>query len=387
MQARAIDKTILHLAVAANTVGLGVILALLAELQDAYDLPTSGLGLIAGASFLTSFFAYLGLSRLADRGYAKAMLMAGSVVGSAALVLTAYAHNLWLLVFARAMLGLAEGVFVPAARRVVLDWSPDRPGEVLGTIMAASVGGFLLGPVIGGLLAPRFGLEVPFLIPAVLVAAAIPVIARLRAPVPTAAVGESSFLGLLRNRFVLAGILFMCVDFLTFGVFDSVWSRLLTDAGASTEFIGVTFAIVALPLLFLTRVLGRLVDGRSPMSVAVPGVGAMLIALLGYVWLQTPIALAGAALVQGFGVAAISPAGSALVASGSPPDRIAQGQGLMEAVGFAVAAAAALPSGLIYGSLGKAALFSGVAGIAAVLAATAWWIGRGGVGTRAAARS
>jgi len=269
VQARAVDKVILHVAVAANTVGLGVILALLAELQDAYDLPTSGLGLIAGASFVTSFFAYLGLSRFADRGHAKAMLMAGSLVGSAALVLTAFAQDLWLLVFARAMLGLAEGVFVPAARRVVLDWDPDRPGEVLGTIMAASVGGFLLGPVIGGLLAPRFGLEVPFLLPAVIMMAAVPVIARLRAPVPIPAEGESSFMGLLRNRLVVAGILFMCVDFLTFGVFDSMWSRLLTDAGATTEFIGLTFALVAVPMLLLTRVLGRLVDRRSPMSVAI----------------------------------------------------------------------------------------------------------------------
>jgi len=385
VQARAVDKVILHVAVAANTVGLGVILALLAELQDAYDLPTSGLGLIAGASFVTSFFAYLGLSRFADRGHAKAMLMAGSLVGSAALVLTAFAQDLWLLVFARAMLGLAEGVFVPAARRVVLDWDPDRPGEVLGTIMAASVGGFLLGPVIGGLLAPRFGLEVPFLLPAVIMMAAVPVIARLRAPVPIPAEGESSFMGLLRNRLVVAGILFMCVDFLTFGVFDSMWSRLLTDAGATTEFIGLTFALVAVPMLLLTRVLGRLVDRRSPMSVAIPGVAVLLAGVSGYMWLGSPMLLAGAALLQGIGVAAVAPAGSALVAAGSPPDRIAQGQGLMEASGFAIAAAAALPSGVIYGAWGRGTLFGGMVGIGGLVAVAAWLVGRSGTARAAAA--
>jgi MFS family permease len=272
---RAVDWAILHVAVAANTVGLGVILSLLAEMQDAYGLPTGGLGLIAGASFATSFLAYLGLSRFADRGYAKAMLLAGSVFGSSALVLTAYGRDLWVLVFARAVLGLAEGVFVPAARRVVLDWSPDRPGEALGTVMAASVGGFLLGPVLGGLLAPRFGLEIPFLIPAALVAAALPVIARMRAPAPAPATSPSSYRTLLGSRFVLAGILFVAVDFLVFGVFDSVWARLLADSGASTGFVGLTFAVVAIPLLVLTRPLGKLVDRRSPQSVAVPG--AMLV--------------------------------------------------------------------------------------------------------------
>jgi len=373
---RKVDKAILHMAVAANTVGLGVILALLAELQDAHGLPTSGLGLIAGSSFLAAFVAYLVLARYADRGHAKAMLVAGSLVGVAALVMTAYADSLWLFVVARALLGLAEGAFVPAARRVVLDWDPDRPGEVLGKIMAASVGGFLLGPVIGGLLAPRFGLRVPFLLPAAVLLAAIPVVARLRAPAPIPGVTSTSLLALLRNRAVLAGVGFIAIDFMTFGVFDAVWARLLSDRGASIAFIGVTFAAISIPLVVLGPGLGRRVDRQSPTAVAIPGLIAVLVSIVGYAWIQSPVALTGVALLHGVGSAAIAPAGSALVAAGSPPDMLARGQGLMEAVGFAVAAAAALPSGWVYETHGRGWLFGSIAGIGSIIAAAAWWSGR-----------
>ncbi len=67
---RRIDLIILHGAVAANTIGLGVIITLLAELQDAYHLPTAGLGLVAAAAFVAAFLSFITLSRYADRGYA-----------------------------------------------------------------------------------------------------------------------------------------------------------------------------------------------------------------------------------------------------------------------------------------------------------------------------
>jgi DHA1 family multidrug resistance protein-like MFS transporter len=376
MKARGFDKVILHLAVAANTVGLGVVLSLLADLQDAYDLPTGGLGLIAGSSFAAAFVAYLGLARFADRGHAKAMLMAGSLAGAVALVVMALADRLWMFVAARTLLGLAEGAFVPAARRVVLDWDPDRPGEVLGRITAASVGGFVLGPVLGGLVAPRFGLRLPFLLPAAVLLVAVPVITRLRAPDSVADGPRRGLASLFRSRLVVAGLLFVSVDFLTFGVFDAVWARLLADRGATTAFIGFSFGAAAVPLMVLAPGLGRLVDRRSAASVALPGLVVLLAAVTGYGMLETPGLLTAAGLLHGAGAAAIAPAGAALVAAGSPPDMIARGQGLMEAVGFVVAAAAALPAGWAYEAVGRGVMFGAVAALGAVLTAVGWFVGR-----------
>ena len=376
MGARRTDQIILHLAVAANTVGLGVVLALLADLQDAYGLPTAGLGLIAGSSFVTSFVAYLWLSRYADRGHAKIMLIVGLLVGAASLVMTAYARDLWLFVVARAVLGLAEGAFVPAARRVVLDWSPDRPGEVLGRILAASVGGFALGPLIGALLAARFGLRIPFLVPAAVLLAAVPVVTRLRAPAPLAITAEKGLLSLLGSRLVVAGMAFSAVDFLTIGAFDAVWARLLADRGASSVFVGLSFTLIAIPLVLLAPRFGRLTDRRSPTLVAIPGVLIVSAAVLGYGWLGAPLLLAGAALVHGVGTAALAPAGAALVAAGSPPDMMARGQGLMEAVGFIVAAAAAIPAGWAYETMGRGVWWTGIATVAWAVFVFGWWMAR-----------
>lgn len=371
---RRTDQFILHVAVAANTIGLGVIIALLADLQDAYDLPTAGLGLVAGIAFITAFIGYIWFSRYADRGHAKTMLIVGSLTGALALVMAAYARGLWTLVFARAVLGFAEGAFVPAARRVVLDWSPDRPGEVLGRIMAASVAGFALGPVVGALLADRFGLRVPFLVPAALLLMAVPVVARLRAPEPIPILEERSLFSLLRNRLVLAGVAIGSVEFATFGSFDAIWARLLTDLGASTVFIGVSFTVMAAPLVLLASRFGRLVDRRSPMLVAGVGMIAVAPAVFAYGWLGFPVVLGAAGLVHATGSAALSPAAAALVAQGSPPDMVARGQGLLEAVGFLAAAAAALPTGWAYETIGRGPWFTMLAVLCVIAFAMGWWL-------------
>ncbi len=360
---RRVDQLILHLAVAANAVGLGVILALLADLQDAYALPTAGLGLIAGSSFVAAFFAYVWLSRYADRGHAKAMLIAGTLLGAAALILAAYARELWTFVAARAILGLAEGAFVPAARRVVLDWTPNKPGEVLGRILAASVAGFALGPVIGVLLAEQFGLQVPFLAPAAVLLLAVPVVFRLRAPAPVPISEEKPTLSLLRNRLVLAGLAFGAIDFATIGTVDALWARLLTDRGASTVFVGASFTLMAIPMIGLAPVFGRLADRLTPTRVGRLAMLLVVPALLGYGWLEAPVLLAITGIVHAVGIAALAPAGAALVAAGSPLDMVARGQGLLEAVGFLAAAAASFPSGWAYETIGRTTWFAGMAAL------------------------
>lgn len=373
---RRTDLIILHAAVAANTVGLGVILTLLAELQDAYRLPTAGLGLVAAAAFITAFLGFVWLSRYADRGHAKAMLIIGTLTGALALVMAAFARGLWSLVLARAILGLAEGAFVPAARRVVLDWAPDRPGEVLGKILAASVAGFALGPVVGALLADRFGLKVPFLVPAAILLLAVPAVSRLRSPHTLPIIDEQSLFSLLHNRLVLAGLAIGAVEFALIGSLDALWARLLSDLGASTVFIGMSFTLLAIPLVSLATRFGRLVDQKSPVTVGAMGMVAIVPAVLGYGWLTAPLALALAGIVHSFGSAALAPASAALVAVGSPSNMVARGQGLLEAVGFLAAAAASLPAGWAYDTIGRGPWFAGLMALGIGLFMVGWWLGR-----------
>ena len=59
-----------------------VIFAALGDLQDKYKFADSGLGLIAGAGFLSGFLVQLFIAPYADRGHTKRLIMAGMVIGA-----------------------------------------------------------------------------------------------------------------------------------------------------------------------------------------------------------------------------------------------------------------------------------------------------------------
>jgi MFS family permease len=351
-----------------------MIVALLADLQDAYRLPTWGLGVIAGVNFIAAFVAYMWLSRFADRGHAKRMLVLGALASVAALVWTALARDLWSLVVARALFGLAEGAYVPAARRVVLDWTPDRPGQELGKLMAAGTAGFALGPVIGGMLASALGLVVPFLVPAVILAALFPVLLRITpAEIPMAA-HRSPFRAVIRVKGAWLGILIASTEYLAIGAFDAIWARLLADRGASTAFIGVSFIAFVLPVVLLASTWGRVADVTAPWRVGMAAASISIPALLMYGVLQSPLALTLFSAAHGVFAGAIQPAAASLVARSVPRDSSATGQGLLESVGFLAAAVVALPAGWAYQRLGAPGLFLAVTVLAVVPLVAAWLI-------------
>ena len=173
------QRTALLIGAGVFALGLGLIVALLAELQDEFGFPTWGLGLIAGISFIAGFVGNVTLSPIADRGHARTMLVVSSLVGVVSLLWLAGATELWAFIAARALFGLADGAFFPAARRIAVTGRPDRPGAELGALMGAAIAGFLSGPVVGGLLAEAFSLRVAFIAPAVVLSLAVPIVLRL----------------------------------------------------------------------------------------------------------------------------------------------------------------------------------------------------------------
>lgn len=373
---RRIDRAILLLAVASAMIGMGMITALLAELQAEYGFADWGLGLITGSSFIAAFFAYMWLSRYSDRGHARAMFILGGLVAAAGLVWVAVAGSLWEFVIARGMLGLGEGMFIPAARRIALDWNPAEPGRELGTIHAAAVAGFVLGPLAGALLAEPLGLSVPFLIPAAAIVLALPLVARITpAPIPRSP-APGSFLAVLRRPMVLSGILLGASEFAAIGAIDTVWARLLTDRGASTTFIGVSLTVMVLPLALLAPAGGRLSDRRDPRVVGLVGSMAILPVFSLYGWLVAPVAIAVAGAVHSVLMAAVNPSAATAVARGSPPEFIARGQGMLDALGFIFSAVAAVTMGFTYDRYGPGVSATTMAIAIGGLVFAAYWVSR-----------
>lgn len=362
----------LMVAVAAQAVSLGLIVALLADLQEDRGLPTWGLGLIAGAAFLTAFVGHLTLSRFPDRGYSRTMLLLGSALAVVALVWMAYATPLWQLIAARALLGLAEGAYVPAARRTVIDWGPDRPGLELGRLFAATVVGFILGPPLGAVLAELSNLQAPFLVVAGLIAATTPFLFRFRIKPVVATGAKPALLPLLRSRPVRAGVMIAASFFYIIGVLDAILARLLTDLGASTLFIGIGFTVFLLPLAVLAPFGGRIADRYPPARVGLIAVVISIPFIVLYGQVGGPLALVIVSGVHSALIAVIEPAAASSVARGSPPEQLAVGQGLMEAAGLLVAAVAAVSAAPIYQSIGAGWLFAIAAIVNAGLAAAVW---------------
>ena len=180
-QARALDVPVSLLVVSAGvTIGFGAIFALLPDYQRELHFPTWGLGAAVTASFLAGFVAQVGLSRYADRGFGRAMLIGGVLVSVGGLLWLAFAQHLVELIGARVVLGLGEGAFVPAARRVVIERNPNNVGAAPRRLSSCTVGGFLLGPPIGAVLADAFGLRAPFFVLAALLACSVPTVMRMR---------------------------------------------------------------------------------------------------------------------------------------------------------------------------------------------------------------
>jgi MFS family permease len=339
------------------TVGFGAIFALLPDYQRELHFAPWGLGVAVSASFLAGFTAQVALSRYADRGFGRAMLVGGVLVSVAGLLWLALAHHLIELVGARIVLGLGEGSFVPAARRVVIERNPDNVGAALGRLSSFTVGGFLLGPPIGAVIADAFGLRAPFFILAALLACSLPTVMRMRVPAVEGATTRNAMRVLFRSRGIRAGLLLGATLYVPIGVYDSLWARFLEDQGATRLFVAFSLTIFAAPIALLAPLGGRLSDRYGPLRVGATCAVCTVPFVVAYGFFTAPIVLACIAFVHSIFDSGSTPAGQAAVANASPPELVAAGQGLYEATGLVIAATSAAVAAPLYGQWGAAALW------------------------------
>jgi MFS family permease len=357
-QTGAVDVPFSLLVVAATvTIGFGAIFALLPDYQRELHFSPWGLGVAVAASFLAGFVSQVALSRYADRGFGRAMLIGGVLVSVAGLLWLALAHHLVELVGARIVLGLGEGAFVPAARRVVIERNPQEVGAALGRLSAFTVGGFLLGPPVGAVLADGFGLRAPFFLLAALLVCAVPTVTRMRVPAVTGDSPRHALRILLRKRGIRAGLLLGATLYVPIGVYDSLWARFLEDLGASRLFVAFSLTILAAPIALLAPLGGRIADRYGPLRLGATCAVCTVPFVVAYGFVRVPIILACIAFVHSIFDSGSTPAGQAAVATASPPELLAAGQGLYEATGLVIAGAAAAVAAPLYGQWGAAALW------------------------------
>jgi len=363
---RRLGRVVLLLLAAVLGMGIGAILALLADIQDRFGYPTWALGVIAGVTFLTTFATHLLMSPLADRGWERRVIALGTAVMIAALLWMVYASLLWHWVAARALLGFAEGAVVSSGRRVMLSWDQDHQGRALSLLTSALLAGFLLGPPLGGAL-NEVNTALPFLVPAAMGALMLPLIIFAKPDPYARPAARLSRLRIAAIPGMTSGLIVAGIAWFIIGVMDAVWSRYASDLGAGTLLIGFSYLSIALPSVALSPVGGSIADRTNPVRLAMLATFATVpvVFLLG--WAPGMAALMGLAAVYSSLWAFQLPTAQAAAAKVVPPGQSAEGQAIMEGVGLLCAGAGAFAAAPLYGSAGPRAVF----GLAAALSLTA----------------
>ena len=336
---------------------MGGIFALLGELRDELGFSETGLGIAVAMGFFAAFVAQVGLARFADRGHSATMMRVGLVSVSVSMALMALATELWQFIAIRMLVGVGIGMLIPAARRLVIVSDPVNVGKNIGTMGAFDVGGFLVGPLLAGVLAEFYGYRAPFLVLAVITAAFVPSIARLPAD-PGSVTEERRVVRALLAQPGIRAILTCAFGwFAMIGVFESVWAVMLTDRGAPTWLIGGTMSVIMLPMLFIAPVSGNWAQRIGPLRIIRGGVLFVTPLFFAYGFIDSLLLLTLVAVLQGFGDAVVFPGTQVGVAIAAPDDLAASAQGLQGATLQIIAGSMALWSGFMYEQYGPKAVF------------------------------
>lgn len=125
-------------------------------------------GLTFSITFLISAIVSPLWGSLADRKGRKLMLLRASLGMAIAILLQAFATNVWQLFLLRGIMGLTSG-YIPNAMALVASQVPrERSGWALSTLATAQISGVIGGPLMGGFIADHVGLRPVFLITAML---------------------------------------------------------------------------------------------------------------------------------------------------------------------------------------------------------------------------
>jgi predicted MFS family arabinose efflux permease len=139
----------------------------------------------------------------------------------------------------------------------------ERRGELIGSAMAAAVGGALLGPVVG-VVASQVGTGPAF--SGAAVGGGVLMVASFFVLSPRAVEPQRlrDALPALRDPQVVAGLWLTALAGISFGVLDVLAPLRLSRLGVSATLIGVTFLASAAIEAGLAPVTGRLSDRRGP---------------------------------------------------------------------------------------------------------------------------
>ncbi len=299
---------ILALSMFASMLGVGIVSPLLP--LYASDMGASGLELgmiFAGYGIVNTVVTPI-IGRLSDRKGRKAFLCIGLLAYSIISLGYVWAANVPQLVLVRLLMGAAGAMIIPIAMAYIGDLSPEgEEGKWMGYANAAFFSGFGIGPLLGGALAERFGMNTSFYSMGGLCLLAFLVAVIFLPEIRQRKIGEKvrlSFKDMSRSPMIRGLFSFRLVQALGRGgimTFLPIFAA--ASIGLGTTLIGILLTVNFLPMIALLALGGRLADRFNRKALVIIGNLLYLITLAliplantfwQQVWLCFPRAIGGA---------------------------------------------------------------------------------------------
>jgi multidrug resistance protein len=299
---------ILAVSIFSAMLGSGLIVPLLP--LYAQDLGATGtqLGIIfAGFSISHSVFTPI-VGRLSDRRGRKIFLCIGLLFYSITSLCFTWATDATQLTLVRIGQGIAASMILPIAMAYVGDLSPKgEEGKWMGYANAAFFSGFGVGPLIGGTLTERFGMNTAFYTTSSLCLLALLAVVFLLPEIRQRRIGEKghfSFKEMSTSPLVRGLFSFRLVQAVARGgimTFLPIFTA--TYIGLGTNLIGILLSVNMLPMIVLLAPAGRLADKFNRKVLVILGNLAYIFTLVliplantfwQQIWLCIPRAIGGA---------------------------------------------------------------------------------------------
>ncbi|WP_320717501.1 multidrug efflux MFS transporter [Enterobacter vonholyi] len=276
-------------------------------------------GLTFSVTFLVSAIVSPMWGSLADRKGRKLMLLRASLGMAIAILLQAFATNVWQLFFLRAVMGLTSG-YIPNAMALVASQVPrERSCWALSTLSTAQISGVIGGPLLGGFLADHVGLRAVFIITAILLVVSFlvtlflikeggrPVISKSERLSGKAVFASLPYPGLMISLFVTTMVIQLCNG--SVGPILALFIKSMEPESTNIAFLsGMIAAVPGVSALISAPRLGKLGDRIGTARILMATLIFAVVLFFAMSFVTSPLQLGILRFLLGFADGAMLPA-------------------------------------------------------------------------------